>query len=62
MTTPAQPGDKSLGEIAATGFGFYCWDNLSASARADFQRAGEAVKIEVLRRERDRQLGIVNPP
>lgn len=39
--------DKSLGQIAAEGFGYSDWNALSGSMRADFQRAGEAVSSHV---------------
>lgn len=50
MTTPTQPAEKSLGQIAAEAFGYKDWLGLSASLRADFQRAAEAVEAEIYRR------------
>lgn len=47
--------DKSLGEIAAKGFGYSDWNALSGSMRADFQRAAEAVQNEVLHRIMDQE-------
>lgn len=47
--------EKSLGEIAAIGFGYSDWSNVPASMKADFQRAAESVQKEVIRRILEQQ-------